>query len=241
MPDSALGASRLKRCYDLRAFNIEGQPNIQAEFSYTALMATPLKCNWKEDDGWFFGSKPRINFLAWVDSCRRMPFKWQDDWILDIEHQKWSSMIAAAMLENCEGKEMVSDLCCRRFADFAEWSSAHVFHFLPDKRKGWVSKSQSQLWNWDRYSNTILKLLINTASNMVALFMGRKLPSGIGCSGLLKTIFYLMGRLSPWCFAAAINEGELIDVAKNWEKLRSADLFSYGEKATEEKKKRVVT
>ena len=63
---------------------------------------------------------------------------------------------------------------------------------------------------------------------------------GMDCSGFTKTVFYLNGQIIPRDASQQVNEGELIDADKNWEKLQVGDLLFFGEKATGEKKERVV-
>jgi len=122
-------------------------------------------------------------------------------------------------------------------------SSLHYFISLPDTRKGWVSKSQSQLWeSWIASRNTSPERLINTAKSMMGTpyLWGGTSIKGMDCSGFTKTIYYLNGQIIPRDASQQINEGELIDANKTWEKLQVGDLLFFGEKATEEKKERVV-
>ena len=63
---------------------------------------------------------------------------------------------------------------------------------------------------------------------------------GVDCSGFTKTIFYLNGKVIPRDASQQVNEGLEVDTDKNWNNLEVGDLLFFGEKATEEKKERVV-
>jgi cell wall-associated NlpC family hydrolase len=240
LPDSALG-EQTKALVTISVANIRSQPKHSAELATQALMGTPLNVL-KEDDGWFLVQTPD-QYLAWVDRAgiQLMTEDELESWyrapklvFTDLVGYVWKT---------AEGKEMVSDLVAGDLLTIENESSSHYFISLPDKRKGWVSKSQSQLWeNWIATRNTNPETLINTAKLMMGTpyLWGGTSIKGMDCSGFTKTIFYLNGQIIPRDASQQINEGELIDVDKNWEKLQVGDLLFFGEKATEEKKERVV-
>lgn len=240
LPDSALG-EQTKALVTISVVNIRSQPKHSAELATQALMGTPLNVL-KEDDGWFLVQTPD-QYLAWVDRAgiQLMTEDELESWyrapklvFTDLVGYVWKT---------AEGKEMVSDLVAGDLLTIENESSSHYFISLPDKRKGWVSKSQSQLWeNWIATRNTNPETLINTAKLMMGTpyLWGGTSIKGMDCSGFTKTIFYLNGQIIPRDASQQINEGELIDVDKNWEKLQVGDLLFFGEKATEEKKERVV-
>lgn len=240
LPDSALG-EQTKALVTISVANIRSQPKHSAELATQALMGTPLTVL-KEDDGWFLVQTPD-QYLAWVDRAGIQLLS-------EDELEAWFRApklvftdLVGYVWKTVDGKEMVSDLVAGDLLTIENESSSHYFISLPDKRKGWVSKSQSQLWeNWIATRNTNPETLINTAKQMMGTpyLWGGTSIKGMDCSGFTKTIFYLNGQIIPRDASQQINEGELIDADKNWEKLQVGDLLFFGEKATEEKKERVV-
>jgi len=195
-----------------------------------------------------FGSNPRSNILAWVDSCRNPINDRRWIGILVSSTKNWFLLTWWLLFWKLrKEKEMVFQiLLAGRFATIGEWKQFTLFIFpCLTKKKGWVSKKSIPTWETGSlYSKLqILKTLINTAK----LMMGRPIYGENSIKGmdlravLLKPFFYLKGQIfHHWCFAAD-NEGNLIDVdKKNWEKLQVVDLlFLVKKKATEEKKERV--
>lgn len=240
LPDPALG-DQIKALVTISVANIRSQPKHSAELATQALMGTPLNVL-KEDDGWFLVQTPD-QYLAWVDRAgiQLMTENELEAWFrspklvfTDLVGYVWKTE---------DGKEMVSDLVAGDLLTVENESPSHYFISLPDKRKGWVSKSQSELWeSWIASRNTNPETLINTAKLMMGspYLWGGTSIKGMDCSGFTKTIFYLNGQIIPRDASQQINEGELIDADKNWEKLQVGDLLFFGEKATDEKKERVV-
>lgn len=240
LPDSNLG-DQTKALVTISVANIRSQPKHSAELATQALMGTPLTVL-KEEDGWFLVQTPD-QYVAWIDRAGIQLLS-------EAELEAWYRApklvftdLVGYVWETADGKEMVSDLVAGDLLIIENESSSHYFISLPDKRKGWVSKSQSQLWeNWIATRNTNPETLINTAKQMMGTpyLWGGTSIKGMDCSGFTKTIFYLNGQIIPRDASQQINEGELIDADKNWEKLQVGDLLFFGEKATEEKKERVV-
>lgn len=240
LPDSNLG-DQTKALVTISVANIRSQPKHSAELATQALMGTPLTVL-KEEDGWFLVQTPD-QYVAWIDRAGIQLLS-------EAELEAWYRApklvftdLVGYVWETADGKEMVSDLVAGDLLTIENESSSHYFISLPDKRKGWVSKSQSQLWeNWIATRNTNPETLINTAKQMMGTpyLWGGTSIKGMDCSGFTKTIFYLNGQIIPRDASQQINEGELIDADKNWEKLQVGDLLFFGEKATEEKKERVV-
>lgn len=240
LPDTALGA-QTKALVTISVANIRSQPKHSAELATQALMGTPLTVL-KAEDGWFLVQTPD-RYIAWVDRAG----------IQLLSEEELNSWYRAPKLvftdlvgyvwKTADGQEMVSDLVAGDLLTIENESSSHYYISLPDQRKGWVSKSQSQDWeSWIASRNTNPETLISTAKQMMGspYLWGGTSIKGMDCSGFTKTIFYLNGQIIPRDASQQINEGELIDVDKNWEKLQVGDLLFFGEKPTENKKERVV-
>ncbi len=240
LPDAVLG-DQTKGLVTISVANIRSQPKHSAELATQALMGTPLNVL-KEDDGWFLVQTPD-QYLAWVDRAGIQL-------MTEAELSTWYRApklvftdLVGYVWKTADGEEMVSDLVAGDLLTIEDETNSHYFISLPDKRQGWVSKSQSQLWeSWIASRNTNPESLISTAKQMMGTpyLWGGTSIKGVDCSGFTKTIFYLNGQIIPRDASQQINEGELIDADKNWDKLQVGDLLFFGEKATEEKKERVV-
>jgi len=240
LPDAALG-EKTKALVTISVANIRSQPKHSAELATQALMGTPLNVL-KEDDGWFLVQTPD-QYLSWVDQAgiHLMTTGELETWyrtpklvFTDLIGYVWKT---------ADEKEMVSDLVAGDLLTLESESNSHYFISLPDKRQGWVAKNQTQLWeSWIASRNTNPESLISTAKQMMGTpyLWGGTSIKGVDCSGFTKTIFYLNGQIIPRDASQQIHEGDLVDVAKNWEKLEVGDLLFFGEKAKEDKKERVV-
>jgi hypothetical protein len=114
---------------------------------------------------------------------------------------------------------------------------------LPDDREGWVESGYLMQWEeWISSRETSVDNLISTAKSMLGVpyLWGGTSIKGVDCSGFTKTIFYLNGQVIPRDASQEINEGEEVDTEKNWENLQVGDLLFFGEKATDDRKERVV-
>jgi SH3-like domain-containing protein len=240
LPDVALG-EKTKALVTISVANIRSQPKHSAELATQALMGTPLNVL-KEDDGWFLVQTPD-QYLSWVDQAgiHLMTAVELETWyrtpklvFTDLIGYVWKTE---------DEKEMVSDLVAGNLLILESESNSHYFISLPDKRRGWVAKNQTQLWeSWIASRNTNPESLISTAKQMMGTpyLWGGTSIKGVDCSGFTKTIFYLNGQIIPRDASQQVHEGDLVDVDKNWEKLEVGDLLFFGEKTKEDKKERVV-
>ncbi|MDG1278505.1 MAG: C40 family peptidase [Algoriphagus sp.] len=240
LPEKQLG-DQVKALVTISVANIRSQPKHSAELATQALMGTPLNVL-KEDDGWFLVQTPD-QYLSWVDRAgiQLMTEEEMENWyrspklvFTDLVGYVWKSP---------DTKEMISDLVAGDILTIENESISHYLVSLPDQRKGWIEKSKAQDWEtWISSRNTSPENLISTAKQMMGspYLWGGTSIKGMDCSGFTKTIFYLNGQIIPRDASQQINEGELIDADKNWEKLQVGDLLFFGEKATSDKKEKVV-
>ncbi len=240
LPEKQLG-DQIKALVTISVANIRSQPKHSAELATQALMGTPLNVL-KEDDGWYLVQTPD-QYLSWVDRAgiQLMSEQEMENWyrspklvFTDLVGYVWKSP---------DAKEMISDLVAGDILTIENETISHYLVSLPDQRKGWIEKSKAQDWEtWTSSRNTSPENLISTAKQMMGspYLWGGTSIKGMDCSGFTKTIFYLNGQIIPRDASQQINEGELIDADKNWEKLQVGDLLFFGEKATSDKKEKVV-
>ena len=240
LPEKQLG-DQFKALVTISVANIRSQPKHSAELATQALMGTPLNVL-KEEEGWYLVQTPD-RYLSWVDRAgiQLMTEEEMEIWyrspklvFTDLIGYVWKSP---------DTQEMISDLVAGDILTIENESISHYFVSLPDQRKGWIEKSKVEEWeSWIASRNTSPENLIATAKQMMGspYLWGGTSIKGTDCSGFTKTIFYLNGQIIPRDASQQINEGELIDADKNWDKLQVGDLLFFGEKATSAKKEKVV-
>ncbi|MBN7816664.1 C40 family peptidase [Algoriphagus pacificus] len=240
LPDAALG-EQTKALVTISVANIRSNPKHSAELATQALMGTPLNVL-KEDDGWFLVQTPD-GYLAWVDRAGIHQ-------MTEAELETWYTLPKVVFTEltghvwkDASKTEMVSDLVAGDILVAQKDESEMLEVSLPDGRSGFVEVDQLDTWeHWIATRNTNPESLISTAKQMMGVpyLWGGTSIKGVDCSGFTKTIYFLNGQIIPRDASQQVKEGEEIDTEKNWEKLEVGDLLFFGEKATEDKKERVV-
>lgn len=240
LPDASLGEKN-KALVTISVANIRSHPKHSAELATQALMGTPLNVL-KEDDGWFLVQTPD-GYLSWVDRAgiHLMTEEELENWYKEPKIV-FTSLIGYVWKSEAQ-QEMVSDLVAGDILTIQEETNDHFKVTLPDGRQGWISADEAQDWDsWISSRSTAPEKLISTAKQMMGTpyLWGGTSIKGVDCSGFTKTIYYLNGQIIPRDASQQINEGELVDADKNWDKLQVGDLLFFGVKGTEEKKERVV-
>ncbi|WP_296705838.1 C40 family peptidase, partial [Algoriphagus sp.] len=240
LPDSEL-EDQTKALVTISVANIRSNPRHSAELATQALMGTPLNVL-KESDGWFLVQTPD-GYLSWVDRAgiQLMSPEELEDWhskpkvvYTELNGHVWKSP---------EEEEMVSDLVAGDILTLEGETGIYLEVALPDGRLGYIPSGSTMLFeDWIATRSTSPEKLISTAKQMMGVpyLWGGTSIKGVDCSGFTKTIYFLNGQIIPRDASQQVNEGEEIDTEKNWEKLEVGDLLFFGEKATEEKKERVV-
>lgn len=240
LPDSELEGNT-KALVTISVANIRSNPKHSAELATQALMGTPLNVL-KESDGWYLVQTPD-GYLSWVDRAgiHLMSTEELEDWhaqpkvvFTELNGHVWTSP---------NQEEMVSDVVAGDILILKGEIDSYLEVALPDGRHGFISSESSMLFqDWIASRSTSSEKLISTAKQMMGVpyLWGGTSIKGVDCSGFTKTIYYLNGQIIPRDASQQVNEGEEIDTEKNWDKLEVGDLLFFGEKATDEKKERVV-
>lgn len=240
LPEEGLGDQN-KAIVTISVANIRSQPKHSAELATQALMGTPLNVL-KEEDGWFLVQTPD-RYLSWVDRAgiQLMTSKEQEQWL--SRPKLVFNKLYGHVWKSADQKDMVSDLVAGDILTFEGENNGFVEVSLPDGRLGYIPSEETMMWeDWISSRSTAPEKLISTAKQMMGVpyLWGGTSIKGVDCSGFTKTIYYLNGQIIPRDASQQINEGELVDAEKNWEKLQVGDLLFFGVKGTPEKKERVV-
>ncbi|MFC3881057.1 NlpC/P60 family protein [Algoriphagus namhaensis] len=221
--------------------NIRSQPKHSAELATQALMGTPLTVLEKEDS-WYRVQTPD-DYISWVDAAgiKLMTEAELESWYRSakVVFTDFSGFVWADESQT----ERISDLVAGDILNLTEETNTSYLVQLPDGRAGIIEKSKATPWEeWIASRETSPEKLIATAKEMMGApyLWGGTSIKGIDCSGFTKTIFYLNGQIIPRDASQQVNEGNEVDVDKNWNKLEVGDLLFFGQKATDDIKERVV-
>lgn len=113
----------------------------------------------------------------------------------------------------------------------------------PDKRVGYVKKSESAVYNdWIEKVQPNGKLIETYAREFLGApyLWGGTSTKGMDCSGFTKTVYLMNGFIIPRDASQQINAGKNIDPNLKFENLQKGDLMFFGKKATADKKQRVT-
>ena len=240
LPSAELG-DKTRALVTISVANIRSQPKHSAELATQALLGTPLRVL-KKDESWYLVQTPD-GYLSWVDQAgiQLMTEDELANWF--IQSKVVFTPLSGHIWQDQSKSMMVSDLVAGNILAVKEVQSEWLEVILPDGRKGWVQASEVMPWEqWIASRETSPTNLVSTAKSMMGIpyLWGGTSIKGVDCSGFTKTIFYLNGKVIPRDASQQVNQGLEVDTEKNWDNLEVGDLLFFGEKATEEKKERVV-
>lgn len=240
LPDQSLEGKEFA-VVTISVANIRSAPKHSAELATQALLGTPLRVL-KKEGSWYLVQTPD-QYISWVDSGGIQVMDEQ-------ELSEWNQLPKAVFTDysgfayaDAEEKEIVSDLVAGNIISL-DWTEKNYQEvLLPDGRMGFVKTDQLmpfEAWNQSRQLSP--ENLIQTAKAMMGVpyLWGGTSIKGVDCSGFTKTIFFLNGQVIPRDASQQIWEGEEVDEDKSWKNLEVGDLLFFGEKATGDKKERVV-
>jgi gamma-D-glutamyl-L-lysine dipeptidyl-peptidase len=240
LPDQSLDGKEFA-VVTISVANIRSSPKHSAELATQALLGTPLRVL-KKEGSWYLVQTPD-QYISWVDSGGIQLMGEQ-------ELSEWNRLPKAVFTDysgfvfsDVDEKEIVSDLVAGNIVALEWTENNHQEILFPDGRAGFVRNDQLMAFEaWSESRQLSTENLIQTAKAMMGVpyLWGGTSIKGVDCSGFTKTIFFLNGQVIPRDASQQIWEGDEVDDDKNWENLEVGDLLFFGEKATEDKKERVV-
>lgn len=240
LPDESL-KDRTLGVVTLSVANIRSAPKHSAELATQSLLGTPVKVL-KEEKGWYLIQTPD-KYISWVDAAGiQLMNKDELNTYLGKEKAVFETIYGFVYADPKE-KEVVADLVAGNILTVLEKNGNHTLVELPDGRSGLVRQADlTDFKTWKKSRELSPNRLISTAKSMMGVpyLWGGTSVKGLDCSGFTKTIYYLNGQVIPRDASQQIHEGEEIDNDKNWENLEVGDLLFFGEKATNDKKERVI-
>jgi gamma-D-glutamyl-L-lysine dipeptidyl-peptidase len=240
LPDPKLG-DKTRAVVTLSVANIRSAPKHSAELATQATLGTPLKVL-KQEGSWYSVQTPD-GYISWVDAAgiQLMTEDQLKEW-MERELMVFTAY-QGFLYSSPEAEAVISDLVAGNIFALLEPQSGGYQVVLPDGRQGWVDGATvSPFEKWVDSRSTDPENLINTAMQMMGVpyLWGGTSVKGMDCSGFTKTVFFLNGKVIPRDASQQVWEGEEIETAENWNNLEVGDLLFFGEKATAEKKEKVV-
>lgn len=221
--------------------NIRSEPKHSSELATQALMGTPLNVL-KKEGTWYLVQTPE-GYISWIDAAG-IALKDENSM------REWSSAekvvsteMIGAIYELPDSDQIIGDLTAGNILVKSTETASHYGVLLPDGRQGYVIKKEVLLFEDWLASRTLSDdNLIRTAKNMMGVpyLWGGTSPKGMDCSGFTKTIYFLNGMIIPRDASQQVQEGDEVDVSKNWQNLEVGDLLFFGVPAENDKPERVI-
>lgn len=239
LPAPELGADTLG-VVSISVANIRSQPKHSAELATQATLGTPLRILKKEGD-WHLVQTPD-KYISWMQgSFQPMSIDTFQHW-QEADKIIYTNPYGFAYLdENME--ETVSDLVMGNVLE-TKGKNRRVFWVrLPDGREAYVKQEEAvPLQDWISETEASEESLVATAYQLMGVpyLWGGTSAKGLDCSGYTKTIYFMNGKVLPRDASQQVHAGELVDEAKNFDKLHPGDLLFFGRAATDSTRERVT-
>ncbi|GGZ17580.1 cytochrome c [Echinicola pacifica] len=221
--------------------NIRSAPKHSAELATQATMGMPVNVL-KKEGSWYLVQTPD-DYISWVDAAGIAVMDEQGFNAWTQEEKVIYTGLLGYVYEDENESMMVSDLTAGNVLALKGESKSRYKIALPDGREGYINKSEAEPFEaWLAERSLSDQNLINTAKSMMGIpyLWGGTSIKGVDCSGFTKTIYYLNGQVIPRDASQQINEGDLVDSEKNWDKLEVGDLLFFGKPATDSTSERVI-
>ena len=212
--------------------NLRTFPKYSAEMGTQALMGTPVHIL-KTAHGWSNVMTPD-GYTAWTseESVQKMS---------QLEFNAWktapkiivSNYFTVLRSKPSESAEVVSDVVWGDILCYQGQKGKYIQVLLPDGRMGFLLKTFAKPFNewFDSHQPTAANI-IETATHFIGFpyLWGGTSIKGMDCSGFTKTCYYLNGVILPRDASQQALTGENIDISKDFNQLKPADLLFFGSK-----------
>lgn len=241
LPDSAALGGKTYGIINLSVANLHAKPDFSSEMVTQGLMGMPVRV--LQHDRWYRIQTPD-NYIAWVHRVGVCP-------VSKEELAAWNSAEKIVVTSHYGFVYSQPDMYSQPVSDVVagnrlRWEgSKGAFYKVgyPDGRKGYVSKSISMPeTKWRAALKQDAAAIIRTAHTLTGvpyLWAGTS-SKGVDCSGFIRTILFMHDIIIPRDASQQAYVGEHIDIAPDFGNLQPGDLIFFGQRATPERRERVV-
>ena len=239
----------------LSVINMREEPSYPAELGTQALMGTPVKVHYHDNDYWVNIETPD-GYKAWVNDMAIVPIDQArlDAWKASkrvIVTNYYSFFVDAPRPD----AQHVSDAVWGNIVEYVAPAGKYIKVKLPDGREAFIPASDvMDLKQWVASRKAVIpadapqvdvekarKLIIETAKTFLGvpyLWAGTSIK-GVDCSGFSKSVYFLNGYMLLRNASQQYKTGEPVDVSQGLDNLQPADLVFFGREATAEKPERI--
>ena len=241
LPDSSVGVWK-NALVNNSVANIRSTAKHSGELATQAILGTPLKV--LKIDGDFYLVQTPDGYISWVDhgGVALITSDQLSSW------EKAPKVIYTKafghVFSNMDSEfEKTGDIVLGSQLILLEEKGKYYKVQYPDKREGYLKKSESQpydKWMNDlQASGTLIELYAKELLGVPYLWGGTS-TKGMDCSGFTKTVYLMNGFIIPRDASQQIMAGKDIDPNLAFEGLQKGDLMFFGKKATDSTRQRVT-
>jgi len=239
----------------LSVINMRENPDYAAELGTQALMGTPVKVHYHDNDYWVNIETPD-GYKAWVNDMAIVPIDQArlDAWKASkrvVVTNYYSFFLDAPRPDAGH----VSDAVWGDIVEVIGNAGKYIKVKLPDGREAFVPAADvMDLKQWVASRKAVIpsdapkatveqarRQIIETAKTFLGvpyLWAGTSIK-GVDCSGFSKTVYFLNGYMLLRNASQQYKTGEPVDVSQGLDNLQPADLVFFGREATEDKPERI--
>lgn len=240
----------------LSVINMREDPAYSAELGTQALMGTPVKVHYHDNDYWVNIETPD-GYKAWVNEMAIVPIDQArlDTW-KETPRRIVTNYYTFFLDAPRPDANHVSDGVWGDIVEYVGTTGKYTEVDLPTGRRAFVPTADvTDLRAWvdsraavvpadapQRDVEKARQLILETAKTFVGvpyLWAGTSIK-GVDCSGFAKTVYFLNGYMLLRNASQQYKTGEPVDVSEGLDKLQPADLVFFGREATEEKPERIT-
>lgn len=239
----------------LSVINMRENPDYAAELGTQALMGTPVKVHYHDNDYWVNIETPD-GYKAWVNDMAIVPI---DQARLDAWKASKRVVVTAYYTFFLDAPKPnaghVSDAVWGDIVEVIGTSGKFIKVKLPDGREAFVPAADvMDFKQWVGSRKAVIpadapkatveqarRQIIETAKAFLGvpyLWAGTSIK-GVDCSGFSKTVYFLNGYMLLRNASQQYKTGEAVDVSQGLDNLQPADLVFFGREATAEKPERI--